>query len=569
MMKPKFALSHDFLSVHHEYFVGTFASILLCPPTFKCLATLLTVTLLNNQAKPIKIRLLLFCQFYKVVDEEKIFTDSHFSTKNEVVTESTDLSEIYNIANERLTELLENFQRNGSGWIFDKVLHFEIITNEFRPLRGSSFIKLPKSLANKRAIINPKNEDAECFKWCVTEAVYPQSKNRGRITKKSKKNAELFNWEGTEFPMNLKKIGLFEENNPNYAVNVLGYEEEKTGIFPLRISAYSSTRTVVNLLMISEEESLKQHYVIIQDISRLVCNQVDHHNGKTHICLNCMNPFHSEERLKSHKEHCDNNDAVRIEVPNADKEKANLSIQFGKYIRKLKVPFVIYADFESFTEKIEQRKDCELSELRDRLTEIRDRLTERLDSTSLTLSELSEKFDSTSLTLSELSEKLSEQTEKSEAEDDKSYTRKYQKHTPSGFCFFIAYRGGLYKKPVVFSGDNVAEEFCKQIEKETREIYDTYLEKSKHKPIRMTQANETYFKKTDVCHICESTISKDSKNNYKVKDHDHLTGKFRGPAHNTCNLKFKEPNFIPVVFHNLSGYDAHLFVKQLGVSEEI
>ena len=41
MMKPKFASSHDFLSVHHEYFVGTFASILLCPPTFKCLATLL------------------------------------------------------------------------------------------------------------------------------------------------------------------------------------------------------------------------------------------------------------------------------------------------------------------------------------------------------------------------------------------------------------------------------------------------------------------------------------------------------------------------------------------------
>ena len=41
MMKLRFALSHDFLSVHHEYFVGTFASILLCPPTFKCLATLL------------------------------------------------------------------------------------------------------------------------------------------------------------------------------------------------------------------------------------------------------------------------------------------------------------------------------------------------------------------------------------------------------------------------------------------------------------------------------------------------------------------------------------------------
>ena len=83
----------------------------------------------------------------------------------------------------------------------------------------------------------------------------------------------------------------------------------------------------------------------------------------------------------------------------------------------------------------------------------------------------------------------------------------------------------------------------------------------------MTQADKVYYKKTDVCHICESTIRKDSKKNYKVKDHDHLTGEFRGVAHNTCNLKFKEPNFIPVVFHNLSGYDAHLFIKQLGVSE--
>ena len=114
--------------------------------TFLRLNKTSTVTLLNNQARPIKIRLLLYCQFYKVMDEEKIFTDSHFSTKNEVITESTDLSEIYEIAIERLTELLENFQKNGSGWIFDKVLHFEIMINVFRPLRGSSYIKLPKGV---------------------------------------------------------------------------------------------------------------------------------------------------------------------------------------------------------------------------------------------------------------------------------------------------------------------------------------------------------------------------------------------------------------------------------------
>ena len=50
----------------------------------------------------------------------------------------------------------------------------------------------------------------------------------------------------------------------------------------------------------------------------------------------------------------------------------------------------------------------------------------------------------------------------------------------------------------------------------------------------------------------------------KVRDHCHYTGKYRGPAHNSCNLKYKIPNFIPIVFHNLSKYDAHLFIKELG-----
>ena len=70
------------------------------------------------------------------------------------------------------------------------------------------------------------------------------------------------------------------------------------------------------------------------------------------------------------------------------------------------------------------------------------------------------------------------------------------------------------------------------------------------------------------CHICEEELEETDDENYKkVRDHCHLTGKFRGAAHSICNLKYRLPKFYPVIFHNLSGYDSHLFIKNLGKSE--
>ena len=55
----------------------------------------------------------------------------------------------------------------------------------------------------------------------------------------------------------------------------------------------------------------------------------------------------------------------------------------------------------------------------------------------------------------------------------------------------------------------------------------------------------------------------DPENNQKVRDHCHYTGLYRGAARNSCNLQYKIPKHIPIVFHNLSGYDAHLFIREL------
>ena len=176
-----------------------------------------TTTLLDKQSKPIKVRLRIQCQFRKMENGEEILTEYHFNTKNNVVDESTDLVDFLSVSVERLIELIESLQGKGSGWVFNKVLHFDILVDVYKPLAGSSYIALPKFLADKKAIINPKNTDDECFKWCVTEAVYPQKANRERITSKSKENAKLFNWEGIKFPIKKTQISLFEKNNPEYA----------------------------------------------------------------------------------------------------------------------------------------------------------------------------------------------------------------------------------------------------------------------------------------------------------------------------------------------------------------
>ena len=75
------------------------------------------------------------------------------------------------------------------------------------------------------------------------------------------------------------------------------------------------------------------------------------------------------------------------------------------------------------------------------------------------------------------------------------------------------------------------------------------------------------YEKETRCWICKGEFNDDDDKNKKVKDHCHVTGRYRGAAHNLCNLKYRKPNFTPVVFHNLSGYDSHLFIKNLGFSE--
>ena len=114
---------------------------------------------------------------------------------------------------------------------------------------------------------------------------------------------------------------------------------------------------------------------------------------------------------------------------------------------------------------------------------------------------------------------------------------------------------GYYESPLGY--DNV-DWFVKEIIKLENKM--AFYFKNTKKDIIMTQEDEEKYKNNNICRFCEKNVETD-----KVRDHCHLTGKYRGPAHNTCNINVtqKQSNFIPFVFHNFSNYDCHMFFKKL------
>ncbi|XP_072751051.1 uncharacterized protein [Anoplolepis gracilipes] len=83
--------------------------------------------------------------------------------------------------------------------------------------------------------------------------------------------------------------------------------------------------------------------------------------------------------------------------------------------------------------------------------------------------------------------------------------------------------------------------------------------------INLTREELEKFNSATQCHICEKPFVEDDT---RVHDHCHLTGRYRGPAHSNCNLNYKESFYIPIIFHNLSGYDSHFIIEEIATAFE-
>ena len=231
-------------------------------------------------------------------------------------------------------------------------------------------------------------------------------------------------------------------------------------------------------------------------------NALMNHINKTEgyrYCHNCLNGFRRDETLKRHQELCLSNEATKIVMP-AKKSKCT----FENTDRQVKHPFVLYFDYEAFQPTI----------------------------------------------------------------------RGEIKHYASGYSIYNTFDKKWYRETAsdendigtVDSSKVLVNRFIKQLQTLVKQYVDNM-----GTPLNVfTDEDFQNHVKATTCYLCKKPFGIHTKDinhkdfgMHKVKDHCHLTGKYRGAAHSNCNLQVREPNFIPIFAHNLTGYDIHLFIKEL------
>ena len=143
---------------------------------------------------------------------------------------------------------------------------------------------------------------------------------------------------------------------------------------------------------------------------------------------------------------------------------------------------------------------------------------------------------------------------------NESSTTKINKHTPSGYSIFTHCSFDKSKNKLNYYR---RKDCMKKFPKDLREHVSKIINYEKKKMIPLTTEEKIYHNKQKICYTCKKELNNNEKKNYKVRDHCHYTGKYRGAAHNICNLRYKIPKEIPIVFHNGSIYDNHFIIKEL------
>jgi len=469
-----------------------------------------------NRLGGVKFSLILTTSLEQVYDDNaesnRILTTAYFRSDVLTVVNRGSIAQNLTEAKAQIIKSLEEFTNEGSGWRHKRCVTLDMGIAQYRPFRGRSYIKTPAYIP-PRTVINVKNNDNRCFEWATISAMCPAHEHQDRTTHYRAHLGKL-NFKGITFPVKVTDVSKFEQLNPGLSVSVFGWEN---GLYPLYVSKQEG-HAIDLLLIVDKEDPEKTHYVWIKDLARMLYKN-SNYKGRKHPCRRCLHVFSSEALLSSHTSDCQGigEKPQRTVVP----EEGKNILKFTNHHKQMRVPFIIYADFEALHIPVDS---CENN-------------------------------------------------------PENSYTREIAKQTPCSYCYVVVRYDGVARDPVLYRGENAVEHFLENLQTELKEINEVF-----HKPAKMymTLEDRESFRKANDCHICGKILGND-----RVRDHCHITGKYRGAAHNACNLqlrisawgdtyitkdgkvKKKRGTKVPVVFHNLRGYDGYLIMSALRTSAAI
>ena len=293
---------------------------------------------------------------------------------------------------------------------------------------------------------------------------------------------------------------------------MFGYSES-AGVHPLYLTK-DHTREPINLLLISEvkDGKVNSHYSWIKDFDRLCFNQTKY-KGRKFFCLRCISPHSSKRTLADHMIYCKGVDAPPCHAvyPEMKEDGSPPSIKFKNIQHMMKAPYVIYADTESIIQPVD-----------------------------------SPNTDSNTVQTSE--------------------------HIPCSFAYTVVRSDGKVISEKLYRGEDCMDVLFEKLEQELENIREDL---KNERPLAMTQQDWAIHSSADKCWVCDGPFKPyeqgDTEGVWKVRDHDHLTGKYRGPAHSKCNLSLRIDPYrtpIPVFFHNLKNYDSHHLISAIGRTDE-
>ncbi|KAK7865652.1 hypothetical protein R5R35_006909 [Gryllus longicercus] len=434
-----------------------------------------------------------------------------FNTNSAIILQNTDLTSWYaEHVSLALLRRLEEHQERDSGWALSRVLELRIHMNKYIGFSGGNTryqqrLVLPPCIALRHACINvydsENNGDGACFARSVVAGVFPARTNKSRVSSYPH-YTRVLNMYGITLPMKISNIPRFEKQN-NISINVYGaqYKENEEWVAMVRGAGGKRQHTQekdVCFLPLHVSSEIRNRHV---NLLLLKVNENYYH----FVLISNLSRLVRGSITRNHRSihicprclsyfptlerlQTHESDCIHFK-PAVIRFPEKSHLQYEQYQFQLRVPLVVYADIECALHTINETRM-----------------------------------------------------------GGGSYQNPIQRHVPYSVglyiqCDFDATRN----KYLSYRGPDCVEWFSNTLQELARDIAFIYRHVTPMTPL--TEEEKESCQQTTQCSICGKPFSDDRAN--VVRDHCHISGRFRGLAHNTCNVNYKNPYYIPVVVHGL------------------